>query len=769
MFQVQGASRNSCSLLAVLCGKAFEGDKTLDVGSNLRYPFPEVASCGRLEVQTLNSPSIEEFRRALDALHPSFVYLQGQHRPNNEVGPLSWAGIELSSEEGVAGLFEATTPTTVYLEVPGGEKLAEAIQSKGVPYVIYWKSEFSCFAACHFRHALFSVVQSSSSHTWDAFHVAEASFRLYCLRDDLGLPSNNPEIKGKLGPSLLGEPPKIDVPPPEIGVEDDEEGSSDDLPAIKIYDDDVHVRLLVCGEPSTLDDYLFDALEDGLNALLNIEIRGSKLHSRVSALPPPLQAATFSRGVVTMRCDISTASAAHISLLVSGSAQTCFDDQLMENHIKSEVIEKSQLVHSLPASEKDKMSHSHPRKSDSVACGATVFEVRMKVPSWASQVLRQLAPDLSYRSLVALGIAGVQGLAVASFEELDSERLLFFVRQGKDLTLSNLCSEDAPIWLKPPLLNINRFEMCKTSPDPYNGVVSGVGSVVKSKENGIRLQNGTSTHLTPSINKRNIAAMRPIPHVRNQKMLPFSTAFEVDGHDGFHVKPGLPIVPSSKHGLVGSTPVTQRKSQSSSFHTKQIISLNPLPLKKHGCRRSPIHVCSEEEFLKDVMEFLILRGHNRHIPQGGLAEFPDAVLNAKRLDLFNLYREVVSRGGFHVGNGINWKGQVFSKMRNHTITNRMTGVGNTLKRHYETYLLEYELAHDDVDGECCLLCHSSAAGDWVNCGICGEWAHFGCDRRQGLGAFKDYAKTDGLEYICPQCSISNFKKKVQKTSSNGYS
>ena len=35
----------------------------------------------------------------------------------------------------------------------------------------------------------------------------------------------------------------------------------------------------------------------------------------------------------------------------------------------------------------------------------------------------------------------------------------------------------------------------------------------------------------------------------------------------------------------------------------------------------------------------------------------------------------------------------------------LQGVGNTLKRHYETYLLEYELAHDDVDGECCLLCH----------------------------------------------------------------
>ncbi|KAF8769399.1 hypothetical protein HU200_006590 [Digitaria exilis] len=31
------------------------------------------------------------------------------------------------------------------------------------------------------------------------------------------------------------------------------------------------------------------------------------------------------------------------------------------------------------------------------------------------------------------------------------------------------------------------------------------------------------------------------------------------------------------------------------------------------------------------------------------------------------------------------------------------GVGNTLKRLMETYLLEYELSHDDVDGECCLI------------------------------------------------------------------
>ncbi|KAA8540205.1 hypothetical protein F0562_024232 [Nyssa sinensis] len=773
MCHTQGASEHTCGLLAVVCGRTSENKQKHDVPEDWRrYPFPEIISSGRLEVQTLNNPSIEEFRRVLDSFQPNFVYLQGELFPNDEVGSLVWGGVDLSTAEAISGLFGTTLPTTVYLEVPNGEKLAEVLHSKGIPYIIYWKNAFSCYAACHFRHAIFSVVQSSASHTWDAFQLAHASFRLYCVQNNLVLPANSQKADGKLGPRLLGDPPKINVAPPEISAGDGEDSSSDTLPAIKIYDDDVNMRFLVCGVTCTLDACLLGSLEDGLNALLSIEMRGSKLHNRVSALPPPLQAGTFSRGVVTMRCDLSTCSSAHISLLVSGSAQTCFDDQLLENHIKSEVIEKSQLVHALPNSEENKPPLSEPRRSASIACGATVFEVCMKVPSWASQVLRQLAPDTSYQSLVALGIASIQGLAVASFEKDDAERLLFFcTRQGKDIHLKNSYFS-SPSWLRPPAPRRKRFEQCQeTCPGSHNGLVFGNQYAVKKEDQEnkeTQLTNGAPRPFAPVRQKLKVAAMKPIPHIHQQKMLPFAGISEANGNDGGQVKANLSVVPSTKQSVVGSNPVTHRKSFSSSFQAKQIISLNPLPLKKHGCGRSPIHVCSEEEFLKDVMQFLILRGHTRLIPQGGLAEFPDAILNAKRLDLFNLYREVVSRGGFHVGNGINWKGQVFSKMRNHTVTNRMTGVGNTLKRHYETYLLEYELAHDDVDGECCLLCHSSAAGDWVNCGICGEWAHFGCDRRQGLGAFKDYAKTDGLEYICPQCSVSNFKKKLQKTS-NGYS
>ncbi|CAO2188431.1 unnamed protein product [Urochloa humidicola] len=560
--------------------------------------------------------------------------------------------------------------------------LAQSLHSKGIPYVIYWRNSFSCYAASHFRQALTSVIQSSCSHTWDAFQLAHASFRLYCVR-------NKYVQSVKLGPRLLGDAPKISTIPAENEV-DEEEGCSEAFLAIKIYDEDVNMKFLVCGVPCTFDACLLGALEDGLNALLNIEIRGSKLQNRVSAAPPPLQAETLSHGFVTMRCDITTCSSSHVSLLVSGSAQTCFDDQ----------------------------------------------------------VLKHLAPEISYRSLVALGIACVNGTPVSSFDRQDADRLLFFCsNQCKDQAIKN-----------GPCAHLSRWSASLTK-DRITGSLES--KQISLGTNGVKEDN---KHLTegPSLSSLKPmlkpATMRPLPHSLKQQTHLFMGLPESSIHDANQVKPSLPTPPPVKHSVVPAVPATRRKTSSGLLRVQPSVPLNPLPMKKHGCNRLPIHICSEEDFLKDVMQFLLQRGHTRLVPQGGLAEFPDAVLNTKRLDLYNLYKEVVSRGGFYVGNGINWKGQVFSKMRNHTVTNKMTGVGNTLKRHYETYLLEYELSHDDVDGECCLICHSSALGDWVNCGLCGEWAHFGCDRRQGLGTFKDYAKTDGLEYICPQCSLVKSKK-----------
>lgn len=185
------------------------------------------------------------------------------------------------------------------------------------------------------------------------------------------------------------------------------------------------------------------------------------------------------------------------------------------------------------------------------------------------QVLRQLAPDISYRSLVMLGIASIQGLSVASFEKDDAERLLFFCTgQGKELPTVNSVFTRPPSWLTPPAPSRKRSELSRES-------------------KGLEGENGSNVRL-----KLNVAAMRPIPHTRRHKMLPFSGFSETERYDGDQVKANLPVAPV-KHGSAGPTPVTHRKSLSSSYQAQQIISLNPLPLKKHGCGRAPIQVCSE--------------------------------------------------------------------------------------------------------------------------------------------------------------------------------
>ena len=108
-----------------------------------------------------------------------------------------------------------------------------------------------------------------------------------------------------------------------------------------------------------------------------------------------------------------------------------------------------------------------------------------------------------------------------------------------------------------------------------------------------KIENGTSTSLTPAKQRLKVSAMTPIPNVRRQRMTPFSELSETDGYDGAQVEVHLPIVAPTKRSNIGSNSASQRKSFSSSSQSKQVISLNPLPLKKHGCGRGPIQSCSE--------------------------------------------------------------------------------------------------------------------------------------------------------------------------------
>lgn len=209
--------------------------------------------------------------------------------------------------------------------------------------------------------------------------------------------------------------------------------------------------------------------------------------------------------------------------------------------------------------------------------------------------MRQLAPDVTYRSLVALGIASIQGLPTASFEKDDAERLLFFYRSlEKDNCANNIIYSSPPGWLKPPPPTRKRSEPSQeASPGLHYGVFAGQGSLQKADEGDKdrKIVNGFSTPLTPARQRLKVSAMRPIPHVRRPRA--FSRPSETDGYDGAQVEASLPLVIPTKRSTIGSTSTAQRRSFSGSAQSKQLISLNPLPLKKHGCGRGSIQTCTE--------------------------------------------------------------------------------------------------------------------------------------------------------------------------------
>lgn len=66
-----------------------------------------------MQVQTLTSPSKAGFCKILESYNPSIVYLQGEQIANDEVGPLVWEGVDMSTPEAISEIFATTLPTAV--------------------------------------------------------------------------------------------------------------------------------------------------------------------------------------------------------------------------------------------------------------------------------------------------------------------------------------------------------------------------------------------------------------------------------------------------------------------------------------------------------------------------------------------------------------------------------------------------------------------------------------------------------------------------------
>jgi hypothetical protein len=67
-----------------------------------------------MQVHTLINPTLEQFREAQQAVHPVFLYLQGQQQENEEeIGTLVWGDTDLSDPQMFVSLITPPFPTMV--------------------------------------------------------------------------------------------------------------------------------------------------------------------------------------------------------------------------------------------------------------------------------------------------------------------------------------------------------------------------------------------------------------------------------------------------------------------------------------------------------------------------------------------------------------------------------------------------------------------------------------------------------------------------------
>ena len=177
--------------------------------------------------------------------------------------------------------------------------------------------------------------------------------------------------------------------------------------------------------------------------------------------------------------------------------------------------------------------------------------------------------------------------------------------------------------------------------------------------------------------------------------------------------------------------------------------------------RAPLGVCTEADFLTDLVRFLWTRGA-AGVAAANTVATGRVRLNLKPLDFFGLYRAVVTRGGcprkppecggrrssqnriftgflttffnklyFRAAGSsrilrrFTWDGTIFPCLNNYTMNMEGLSVSAMLTHHYRTVLLEYERAHpEDISraGE------QQGKGDtdhmlWVQCDLssCKKW------------------------------------------------
>ncbi|KAG2498011.1 hypothetical protein HYH03_004269 [Edaphochlamys debaryana] len=761
------------------------------------------------QVTVLQNPSLAEFNDAVAVNRPNLVYCCGpssQHDPKQAavVGPFQFRGDKPHGEDVLLAALGGSGAEVVFVDAVVSPHFGPALHHRGPAHVVVWPAgtAIPTAVAALFNAAFLSFLACSAASPPEAFAAASHCTQAHCTQQQQphspphnphqaqpgpGGPGAGPDANG--GPTYPPPPlpafvssvrpalpdsssiPQLSVP--GLAVEQSQLPSFPGWTDVRLLAPRAELRLLLCGGSGLIDSVRLSFLGEALRGLLVMEARGLTLTGRtpLEALPRNLPP-----GCQAVRCDYATASGAPGAVVLGAPPSVLQHEGLVQHALRMTLVTDSvSLQFRLPP---PGLSLPTPRSSSVVAGGVPVVDTVAVTSVWAVEVLRSLCKDVRYRSLAALGVAAVGNAADTSFTPSDVQRLTLLVVNGLGAippampypssstpgaaaggggASSDPASMVPADSLPSPSATCNGGEATGMDVDALlningghvngltvNGLTAnGHGEAPMATANGVYL--GTDAALMGySLNGQlhsldnGGAAAGAAAAASPDSPGPDGAAGEAGGLSGSAAGDGIDGSPDGRGGRPAG-PLSDRRPNLQG------------DLPGYTCRRPPLACCSEAQFYDDLTAFLaLLRG--KPIDR---ARFPEAVLNGVSLDLFSLYREVVSRGGFRVGNGINWKGQVFPRMRNWTESNKQTGVGNALKRHYQNYLMEYEAAHpEDVTLDRCVLCNGGDQGgtDWLCCDACENWVHLVCDKRPGLGAYADYTQGAGRVYVCPSCA-----------------
>ncbi|KAK9822214.1 hypothetical protein WJX81_006927 [Elliptochloris bilobata] len=645
------------------------------------------------DVRVLRGKTPVEVAAQLASWQPNLLYLCAGTGP----GPADMdagAGMGAGLEDALAALepaLEGLDVDAVYVDALLGSDHARRLRGAGAAHVVHWDAAAPPGPGGALAAARFGHAFFALLRNASATVPEAFSVAAHAARAGDAGAQALPVFASDARPAAPG----LDsVPLPRVPGLDLANGAAVGVPgweAVRLLAPRAELRLLATGRATLNDAQRLGHLGEALRALLVLEVRQARLAGRNACERTP---AHLPPGCNATRCALRSASGAAASVVLGGPLSVLAEEALVQHALRQTLVADAlALQMRLPPPGAPAPA---ARASAAVAAGAPVVDALALTSVWAVHLLRTLCQDSGYRGLVALGIGAVGGTAVAAFTTADASRL---ASQPGDVAAAQ--AEPA-------------------QPQPAEGACAPAASGGGGGGGG----------------GADAAAEGASP----------GDASDTDNDAPPMRKAGMPRKRASL-GEAGGAAVRARTGGRGRGQGAR----GGAAASAWRSGRPRLAECSEGEFLSDLCAFLQTRCGR----QVDADTFPDAVLNGSRLDLFGLYREVVTRGGFTVGNGINWKGQVFPRMRNYTATNRMTGVGNALKRLYQRYLVEYEQAHpEDVTGDACSLCGGTdeVAGDWISCDACSAWVHFSCDQRPGLGTFKDYARAGGEPYVCVRCA-----------------